>query len=105
MKLKADSVSSFIGIAGAMLFLQQAYIPELLPKEVVTPIVATLLSSYGIITNKEEIVIPFTEDQKKKKRICELEAELEALKKELSESYRLRYPEPEKVEKERDNYE
>lgn len=94
MKLKGDSVTSSIGIVGAILFLQQSYYPELIPEEVVIPIIASLLGGYGVATNKEEIEIPFTEDTKKKKRICELEAEIAQLKAEL-EASRLLYPEEE----------
>ena len=94
MKLKGDTVTSSIGIVGALLFMQQTYLPDLLPEEVVIPIVASLLSGYGIATNKNEIEIPFTEGTVKKKRICELEAELEALRKELEELESIKFMEP-----------
>ena len=86
MKVKADSLTTILGLGGALLVVQQTYLPDLLPKEIVAPIAASLVGGYGISTNKEELTIPLTEQTKKQKRLCELEAELRQLQEELNAS-------------------
>lgn len=102
MKVKGDTVTTMLGLAGALLVAQQTYLPELLPREVAAPLVAVLVGGYGVSTNKDEMDIPFTENTKKKKRLCELEAEIQQLKEELEMS-RPFYPEEREVEDDRYN--
>lgn len=97
MKIKGDTATTAIGLFAGLLVVQQTYLPDLFPKEYTAPLVATLLGGYGISTNKEEFTIPLTEQTKKQKRLCELEAEIRQLQEELEMS-RGFYPEERELE-------
>ncbi|NJM00454.1 MAG: hypothetical protein HC924_17470 [Synechococcaceae cyanobacterium SM2_3_2] len=92
MKISGDKATSLLGLVGAALFAQQVWLPELLPTEVAGSIGAALVAAGGAAANKDEIEIG--EDGKKRKRLCELEAEIAALEAELEKSLHQGYPEP-----------
>jgi len=59
MKIRADKITNILGIIGAILIIQQTYWPELLPKEHVAPILACIVGTFGMVSNKRKIVISF----------------------------------------------
>jgi hypothetical protein len=88
MKIEADKVTNILGIVGAVLIMQQTYFPELIPKEHAAPILAGIMSTFGIASNKRKITIWFngtnnvTNEQDK---ISELEAEIDRKWQEIEE--------------------
>jgi hypothetical protein len=61
MKIKADKITNILGIIGAILIIQQTYWPELLPKEHVAPVLACIVGTFGMVSNKRKIVISFND--------------------------------------------
>jgi len=61
MQVKADKITNILGILGAILIIQQTYWPELLPREYVAPILAGIVSTFGMVSNKRKIVISFND--------------------------------------------
>jgi hypothetical protein len=87
IKFNADELTNILGILGAVLIVQQAYWPELLPKQYVAPILASIVSTFGIATNKRKITILFNgENEQTDKTIEELEAEVERKWQEIEEA-------------------
>jgi len=86
MKIKADKLTNILGILGAILIIQQTYFPELIPKEYTAPILAGIVSTFGIATNKKKITIWFNgENGQVDKTIDEIETEIERKCQEIEE--------------------
>ena len=88
MRVKADKVTNVLGVFGAMLIIQQTYFPELMAKEYAAPVLACIMSTFGIATNKRKIIIRFNGDNNEasgQKTIDELEAEIEKKWQEIEE--------------------
>jgi len=87
MKIEADKLTNILGIVGAILIIQQTYLPELIPKEHAAPILAGIMSTFGIASNKRKITIWFngTSNVINQDKISELEAEIDKKWQEIEE--------------------
>jgi hypothetical protein len=86
MQIKADKITNILGILGAILIIQQTYFPELIPKEYTTPILAGIVSVFGIATNKRKVTIWFNGGNgQTDKTIDEIEREIERACQEIEE--------------------
>jgi hypothetical protein len=86
MKIKTDKLTNVLGIIGAIIIIQQTYFPELISKEYTAPILAGIISTFGIATNKRKITIWFNgENGQTDKTIDEIEAEIEKKCQEIEE--------------------
>jgi hypothetical protein len=87
IRLNADKLTNVLGMLGAVLIVQQTYWPELLPRQYVAPILASIVSTFGIATNKRKITILLNgENEQSDKTIEELEAEVERRWQEIEEA-------------------
>jgi hypothetical protein len=88
MKIETDKLTNILGIFGAVLIIQQTYFPEVIPREYAAPILACIMSTFGIASNKRKITIWFngtsnaTNEQDK---ISELEDKIDKKLQEIEE--------------------
>ena len=88
MRVKADKVTNVLGVFGAMLIIQQTYFPELIAKEYAAPVLACIMSTFGIASNKRKITIWFNGTSNVKNgqdKISELEAKIDRKWQEIEE--------------------
>lgn len=89
MRINTDKATNVIGFIGALLILQNHYLPELLPDKVSTNLSAILVSVYAAMTNKKELLL-FENKNDNNSRIKELESKIEELNRIINSTF---YPE------------
>jgi len=85
MRIETDKLTNILGIIGAVLIIQQTYLPELIPKEYASPVLASIVSTFGLASNKRKITIWFNGTNNQIKTISELEDEMEKKWQEMEE--------------------
>jgi len=83
MQVRTDRITNILGIIGGILIIQQTYWPEKLPKEYVAPILASIVSTYGMVGNRRKIIISFNGHEHDE--VDKLEAEIERKRQEIEE--------------------